>query len=86
MYHYSLFSFVDPINRSSLEVIETAMFICSLDKSVSYMDDFKESNFKYLDKRKTLFHHNLLHGCGSKQNGYNRWYDSSGQVCKHLTD
>ena len=63
--------FSDDINKDILEnYIEKALFVVCLDKPLP------NNNSSYDTKCSKL----LLHGCGSKYNAGNRWYDKTIQV------
>ena len=76
---YPLHTHTDPVNRSSLEVIETAQFVVCLDKAHS-MTDTQVNKFQFHDFHKTVLANRFLHGNGSQHNSINRWFDAAIQV------
>ena len=66
----------DPVNRHSLDAVETAHFTFSLDELAP------STNYDYTsleDKKEML--ERAVHGGGSKKYTCNRWFDTSRQVC-----
>ena len=63
----------DPLNKSSLEVIQKSLFILSL-------DDLVPDNDTYYNKSC----HQLITGGGADFNTGNRWYDKTVQVRKYI--
>lgn len=59
----------EPVNRVSLELIEHCVCLVCLDEPI---------NVQPTDSNRALF---MLHGGGHLNNGANRWYDKSMQVC-----
>lgn len=58
----------DPINRESLELMESCMCIICLDEPMGFQPS---------DTDRALM---MLHGGGHDKNGANRWYDKPLQV------
>ncbi|GLH09742.1 Choline O-acetyltransferase-like Protein [Gryllus bimaculatus] len=58
----------DPKNVCSLETIQKSLFLVCLDDP--------NPNFGSLDKR-SIAARQMVHGCGSKNNGANRWFDKT---------
>lgn len=59
----------DPLNRSSVEVIQKSLFVLSL-------DDLVQENDSYYN----MSCHQLITGGGAQFNTGNRWYDKTVQV------
>ena len=72
----------DPVNRASLEDIETAQFSVSLDNTHPHMSDL-DPNDDFTDYHRTIMANRALHGNGTKQNSCNRWSDTCIQVDKY---
>ncbi|XP_055085775.1 choline O-acetyltransferase-like [Periophthalmus magnuspinnatus] len=73
----------DPVNRTSLDLIESSLCLVCLDEPCSPLDQSDSSRAAM-----------MLHGGGAEKNGANRWYDKSmqfvvglsgvcGVVCEH---
>ncbi|XP_049280996.1 carnitine O-acetyltransferase-like [Anopheles funestus] len=61
----------DPINRSSVESIQQALFVLSIDRELP-----QKSGTDHIVTASDL----LIHGGGSNANGGNRWYDKTIQL------
>lgn len=59
----------DPLNKSSVEIIQKSLFILSLDDVVPNNDSYYNMSC-----------HQLITGGGSSYNTGNRWYDKTVQV------
>ncbi len=70
---------VDPVNRSSLDVIETAQGVYCLDKALP-SEESPNQSLKYWDEHKTMLANRYLHGSGSSQHSCNRFFDAAIQV------
>jgi len=57
-------------NRTSIDLLERSVFVLCLDSSVK----------RKADHDLTLAAHQMLHGCGCKNNAANRWYDKTLQM------
>ena len=68
----------DPVNKASLDSIETAQSVLSLDQASPPMNF--ETSYRYWDKHKTILANRYLHGNGTDLYSCNRWSDSSIQV------
>ena len=66
----------DPVNRHSLDTIETAQLTFSFDELAS------STNYDYtsLEDQKEMLER-AVHGGGSQKYTCNRWFDKSHQVC-----
>ena len=73
----SLLSLSDPVNRQSLEVVETAMFTLCLDRA---HPQAAEPHVPLQDPHIAIMAKRCLHGNGTQHNSGNRWFDSAGQV------
>ncbi|XP_072312746.1 choline O-acetyltransferase-like [Eucyclogobius newberryi] len=73
----------DPVNRASLDLLESSLCLVCLDEPCSPLDQSDSSRAA-----------TMLHGGGAERNGANRWYDKSmqcvvglngvcGVVCEH---
>lgn len=60
----------EPANVSSLEAIKSSLFVLSLDQ-ISNVESYNDQSTSGMQ---------LIHGCGSKSNGGNRWFDKTIQV------
>ena len=67
----------DPVNRASLETIETAQFVVCLDRPHPNLHTGLANQH---DSYSTFIANRCLHGSGSRYNSGNRWFDSSIQV------
>ena len=67
----------DPINRASLEAIETAQAVISLDRHQDTEEYSDRRGLKYWDEHKTMLANRYLHGNGSSQYSCSRWFDSA---------
>ena len=68
---------IDPQNKSSIDAIESAMFIFCLDSSlpgVNYQSPATTDDLSIASARS-------LHGNGSAESSCNRWFDQTNQVC-----
>lgn len=80
MIQYVIF-FSEPVNRLSLDVIETAQFIVCLDQAHPHMSQLQSSSSDSMqDYHKTIIANNVVHGNGSQVNSSNRWFDHAIQV------
>jgi len=72
----------DPVNRSTLEVIETAQGVFSLDKACPQEEAEHPgaSTLRYWDQHKTMLANRFLHGNGCRNHSCNRWFDHAVQV------
>ena len=75
----------DPLNRQSLDVIETGMFGVSLDKPYPQIASLEKGK-PYSDTHTTILANGSLHGNGTEFNTGNRWFDTSVQVCVCVCD
>ena len=76
------FCFVDSVNRESLNLIETCIFVICLDDSIplsfNHQTSIDETNMGYRDDVSLATQ--MLHGFGTKVNSCNRWFDKTMQV------
>ncbi len=79
--------FPDPINRATLDAIETAQAVFSLDHTHSSEEYSDRRGLKYWDEHKTMLANRYLHGNGSNQYSCNRWFDAAilvrASLCMH---
>ena len=68
----------DPVNKASLEAIETAQSVLNLDRSFSADSKEAHPDLKYWDEFKTSSANTALYG--GVQNCRNRWFDFCSQV------
>ncbi|KAK3601826.1 hypothetical protein CHS0354_041743 [Potamilus streckersoni] len=71
----------DSTNRDSLDAIERSLFILCLDKalpiSFNHQQSFDQTSRNVRDDVSIMLQ--MLHGCGSKHNSGNRWFDKTMQ-------
>ncbi|KAL3876632.1 hypothetical protein ACJMK2_034449 [Sinanodonta woodiana] len=71
----------DSTNRDSLDAIERSLFILCLDKalpvSLNHQQSFDMTSRNVRDDVSIMLQ--MLHGCGSKHNSGNRWFDKTMQ-------
>ncbi|XP_077999459.1 choline O-acetyltransferase-like [Glandiceps talaboti] len=66
----------DSVNRDSLDMVERCIFLLCLDNSVGTpITDVH----KPIDQDHVHLAYQMLHGCGTKHNAANRWYDKTMQ-------
>ncbi|XP_067127306.1 carnitine O-acetyltransferase-like [Centruroides vittatus] len=65
----------DEVNKHSIRILESSMFVLSLDKPVNYPVNKDKVNQNLC---------NFLHGCGPSANGCNRWFDCGLNI--YITD
>lgn len=72
----------DPINSTSLQVIDSALFMLCLDDPHPHVS-LGMSDAPFNDSQCTVISNRCLHGNGTKFNTCNRWFDATSQVsCK----
>ena len=76
------YSFKDPTNRESLDMIEQSIFILCLDKkppiTFNHQNSIDETRSNQRDDVSMLLQ--MLHGMGSDLNSGNRWFEKTMQV------
>ena len=70
----------DAVNRNSLDVIERAQFIISLDSPHPSIDPHSPATIDEM----SIMSGRCLHGNGSAHDSCNRWFDHALQVCNWL--
>ena len=74
-----VFTHVDSLNQSSLDVIERAQFVLCLDRGHPSTSSLSPHS-PFSDPHSTVVAIRSLHGNGSDFNSGNRWFDCSVQV------
>jgi choline O-acetyltransferase len=73
----------DSTNRDCLDLIERCIFIVCLDKPVEgkilEKDEVNRNEDEHINKEMTAGAYQMLHGCNSKNNSGNRWFDKTVQ-------